>query len=264
VRQFRDPSKARAFVSIDARCPTAKPLRGAKRGSAGAVGHFDTRPSNAVVDARDASAELMMSMVRSIGSASDRVMAQPVTRLEIEFGRSAEQARAQRFLDTEDEDFRGDARAKESWRGSCHSPDDEDLELDRIATCDWLQGRRRFGMMLLDDYGVSLEIIGKHPCSGRKAAFDRSFIRTDTSRAGRHQQRWPGLPAPGLLEPAGSEVRRRGKQDKGSVSRHCITLCLHILFPRDSSPKLRDCRPSNGENAPFPPRNRETRGRGHA
>jgi hypothetical protein len=57
---------------------------------------------------------------------------------------------------------------------------------------------------------------------------------------------------------------KSGKQDKGSVSRHCITLCLHILFPRDSNPELRDCRPRSGENAPFPPRNRETRGRWHA
>lgn len=57
-----------------------------------------------------------------------------------------------------------------------------------------------------------------------------------------------------------AEKERKGKQDKGSVSRHCVSDCLHILFSRDSRLQLRDCRKRNGGNLPFPARNREILG----
>jgi len=55
-----------------------------------------------------------------------------------------------------------------------------------------------------------------------------------------------------------AEEGRKGKQDKGSVSRHCLSDCLHILFSRDNSLRLRDSRARNGENPPFSPRNCKT------
>lgn len=61
-----------------------------------------------------------------------------------------------------------------------------------------------------------------------------------------------------------AEEGRKGKQDKGSVSRPCISDCLHILFLGGSSLGLRDCRASNGGNSLASARNRETPGRGHA
>lgn len=55
-----------------------------------------------------------------------------------------------------------------------------------------------------------------------------------------------------------AEEGRKGKQDKGSVSRHCLSDCLHILFSGDIRLRLRDSPARNGGNASFPPRNRET------
>lgn len=53
---------------------------------------------------------------------------------------------------------------------------------------------------------------------------------------------------------------RKGKQDKGSVSRHRLSDCLHIIFSGDSRLRLRDSPARNVGNASFPPRNRETAG----
>jgi len=57
-----------------------------------------------------------------------------------------------------------------------------------------------------------------------------------------------------------AEEGRKGKQDKGSVSRHCISDCLHVLFLRDTRARGRDKWSRNGGNPSFPPRNRETSG----
>lgn len=66
---------------------------------------------------------------------------------------------------------------------------------------------------------------------------------------------------PALFSSLGSaEEGRKGKQDKGSVSRHFLSDCLHILFTGDSGLRLRDCRARIGGNPPFPARNRETPG----
>lgn len=49
--------------------------------------------------------KVIMSTYQNIGTASDRIVAALVAGLEIEFGRGAGQAMAQRFLDAEDGDF---------------------------------------------------------------------------------------------------------------------------------------------------------------
>lgn len=56
---------------------------------------------------------------------------------------------------------------------------------------------------------------------------------------------------------------RNGKQDKGSVSWTLLSDCLHILFWRDSSLRLRDSGPKHGGNLPFSARYRETLGVSH-
>ena len=70
---------------------------------------------------------------QSIDAASDRILAALVAGLEIEFGRGAGMALAQRFLDAEEVDFLWDARRDERWIGTYESMDDDDIELDRIA-----------------------------------------------------------------------------------------------------------------------------------
>lgn len=61
-----------------------------------------------------------------------------------------------------------------------------------------------------------------------------------------------------------AEEGRKGKQDKGSVSQHRISACLHILFSGDNSLRLRDSRARNGGNPSFPPGIRETSGHSDA
>ena len=82
-----------------------------------------------------------MSMMQTIGVASDRVMAALISGLEIEFGRGAGEALAHRFLEAEEVDFHWDARVSESWIGSYESLDDDDLELDRVRIFGRLDGK---------------------------------------------------------------------------------------------------------------------------
>lgn len=71
-------------------------------------------------------------------------------------------------------------------------------------------------------------------------------------------QRRAGAFLPLLLGRSGEGKRRKGKQDKGSVSRHPPSHCLHILFSGDRHSRPRDSENANGTNQPFPARNRET------
>src|SRR3546814_2600362 len=91
-----------------------------------------------------------MSMMQSVGMASDRVMAALVSGLEIEFGRGAGEALAQRFLEAEEIDFHWDAREQERWIGTYESDGDEDFELDRVAIVGRLDGQWFVAMMIVD------------------------------------------------------------------------------------------------------------------
>lgn len=113
-----------------------------------------------------------MSMYQSIGTASDRVMATLMAGLEIEFGRGAGEALAQRFLDAEETDFLWDARIEERWIGSYESIYDEDLELDRIAICGQLDGRWFASVMLVDGDGMAHGTMGKRYCGSRRSAHE--------------------------------------------------------------------------------------------
>ncbi|WP_223798680.1 hypothetical protein [Sphingomonas nostoxanthinifaciens] len=114
--------------------------------------------------------EVIMSMMESIGTASDRVMATLMAGLELEFGHGAGEALAHRFLDAEETEFLWDARAQERWIGAYESIDNEDLELDRIAICGRLDGRWFTGVLLVDGDGIAHGTLGKRFCRSRKAA----------------------------------------------------------------------------------------------
>lgn len=106
-----------------------------------------------------------MGMVQSIGVASDRVMAVLVSGLEVEFGRDAGAALAQRFLEAEDVDFHWDARVQERWISAYVGPndsrDDENFELDRVRIVGFLDGRWFVAVMIVDGEGNAHGIMGK-------------------------------------------------------------------------------------------------------
>src|SRR3546814_1621325 len=103
-----------------------------------------------------------MSMMQSVGMASDRVMAALVSGLEIEFGRGAGEALAQRFLEAEEIDFHWDAREQERWIGTYESAGDEDFELDRVAIVGRLDGQWFVAMMIVDGDGNAQDRSEEH------------------------------------------------------------------------------------------------------
>src|SRR3546814_17018079 len=96
-----------------------------------------------------------MSMMQSVGMASDRVMAALVSGLEIEFGRGAGEALAQRFLEAEEIDFHWDAREQERWNGTYERAGVEDFELDQVAIVGRLNGQWFVAMIIGDGDGIA-------------------------------------------------------------------------------------------------------------
>ncbi len=118
-----------------------------------------------------------MTMIQSIGTASDRVMAALISGLEIEFGRGAGEALAHRFLEAEESDFHWDARVEERWIGAYESTDDEEFELDRIAIFGRLDGQWFVAVMIVDGDGNSQGMMGKR-VFGREGAARKAFAET--------------------------------------------------------------------------------------
>lgn len=116
-----------------------------------------------------------MAYVQSIGAASDRVMAALTSGLEIEFGRGAGEALAQRFLEAEETDFHWDARVQERWCGAYHGDLEEGLELDRIRIFGRLDGRWFVAMMIVDGDGNAHGMMGKRMFKRRREA-EEAFI----------------------------------------------------------------------------------------
>jgi hypothetical protein len=74
-----------------------------------------------------------MTMSQPISQRADRVMAALVAGLELEFGRGAAEALAERFIAAEEADFTWDARHEERWLGGFEPLEESDFELDRVA-----------------------------------------------------------------------------------------------------------------------------------
>ena len=111
-----------------------------------------------------------MAHTIAIHVASDRIMATLVAGLEIEFGRGAAVGLARHFLDAEEVDFHWDARVSERWLGAYESIDDDDLELDRIAICGFLNGRWFAATLLVDGDGNPHGMLGCRTFDGERAA----------------------------------------------------------------------------------------------
>lgn len=101
-------------------------------------------------------------------------MAALVSGLEIEFGRGAGEALAQRFLEAEAVDFHWDARVQERWIGAYESLDEEDLELDRVRIFGFLDGRWFVAAMIVDGDGNPHGMMGKRSF-GRASDARRAF-----------------------------------------------------------------------------------------
>lgn len=111
-----------------------------------------------------------MTMFQSIGAASDRVVATLVAGLEIEFGRGAGEALAQRFLEAEESDFLWDARMSERWLGAYESIDEEDFELDRVAIMGRLDGRWFVAVSIVDGDGNAQGLMGRRSFRSERQA----------------------------------------------------------------------------------------------
>lgn len=111
-----------------------------------------------------------MTMFQPIGAASDRVMAALVAGLEIEFGRGAGEALAQRFLEAEESDFLWEARQSERWLGAYESIADDDVELDRVAILGRLDGRWFVAVSIVDGDGNAQGLMGRRSFRSERRA----------------------------------------------------------------------------------------------
>ncbi len=111
-----------------------------------------------------------MGGFQNIGVASDRVFSSLVSGLEVEFGRGAGAALAQRFLDAEEVDFHWDARISERWIGAYAGIDDEDIELDRIAILGFLDDEYFLATMIVDGDGIAHGMMGRRGFASAEAA----------------------------------------------------------------------------------------------
>ena len=111
-----------------------------------------------------------MSMMQTIGMASDRVMAALVSGLEIEFGHGVGEALAQRFLEAEESDFLWDARVQERWLGAYESAGDHEIELDRVRIFGRLDGSWFVAVMIVDGDGNPYGLMGKREFGRRHQA----------------------------------------------------------------------------------------------
>ncbi len=107
---------------------------------------------------------------QNTGGASDRISAALVSGLEIEFGRGAGAALAQRFLEAEEVDFHWDARRAERCVGAYESMDEDDFDLSRIAIWGELRGEYFTAMMIVDGDGVAQGMMGCRSFESASAA----------------------------------------------------------------------------------------------
>lgn len=116
----------------------------------------------------------IMTYAQPISVAADRVLMVLIEGLEIEFGRGAGEALAQRFLDAEDADFHWDARIRERWLGTYAHAEEHDFELDRVAILGQLDGEWFVAVMIVDGDGNAHGMMGRRTFRS-KAAASRAF-----------------------------------------------------------------------------------------
>ena len=111
-----------------------------------------------------------MTMFRPISQGADRVMAALVAGLELEFGRGAAEALAQRFMAAEEADFTWEARIEERWLGAYEALEDSELELDRVAIIGRLDRQWVIAVCIVDGDGMAHGMIGRRNFSQVLAA----------------------------------------------------------------------------------------------
>jgi hypothetical protein len=111
-----------------------------------------------------------MTMIQPVSAASDRVMAALVAGLELEFGRGAGHALAERFIAAEECDFTWDARLQERWLGAYETLDEEDFELDRVAMIGRFDGRWCVAVCIVDGDGNAYGMQGRRSFETVQAA----------------------------------------------------------------------------------------------
>ncbi|MDR7156148.1 hypothetical protein J2W40_002986 [Sphingobium xenophagum] len=111
-----------------------------------------------------------MTMFQPIGIVSDRVVATLVAGLEIEFGRGAGEALAQRFLEAEESDFLWDARVSERWLGAYQAQEEDDSELGRVAIIGRLDGRWFVAVSIVDGDGDAQGLMGRRSFRSERQA----------------------------------------------------------------------------------------------
>src|SRR5258706_14883383 len=111
-----------------------------------------------------------MTIVTTVAAASDRVMAALVAGLELEFGRGAAEALAQRFIAAEECDFTWDGRNEERWLGTYEGADDSEFELDRVAIIGRMDGSWFVAVCIVDGDGMAHGIIGRRNFANAEAA----------------------------------------------------------------------------------------------
>jgi hypothetical protein len=160
-REKERASRAFLFVISATKSVPPPPLRGASADAPAALTAVPPPVVEASSSCRGRKMEVLMTMIQSIGTASDRVMAALISGLEIEFGRGAGEALAHRFLEAEESDFHWDARVEERWIGAYDSVDDDEYELDRVAIFGRIDGRWFVAVMIVDGEGNAQGMMGK-------------------------------------------------------------------------------------------------------
>jgi hypothetical protein len=116
-----------------------------------------------------------MTMFQPISQRADRVMAALVAGLELEFGRGAAEALAERFIAAEEADFTWDARHEERWLGGFEPLEESDFELDRVAVIGRLHRRWCVAVCIVDGDGMPHGMIGRRTFTTVRAA-RRAFL----------------------------------------------------------------------------------------
>ena len=117
-----------------------------------------------------------MTMFQPVSVSADRVMEALVAGLELEFGHVVGEGLAARFLAAEDADFHWDARTSERWLGTYECADGQELELDRIAVCGFLDSEWFAACMIVDGDGRAHGMICRRTFRNEKQA-RKAFVQ---------------------------------------------------------------------------------------